>query len=239
MTEEPPQSPSPFGEDDVRAQLAQASDGYEPLPSAVADRLDRALDDLPDLNAPDTTPAHAPPAKAPWWRRRFAMGAAAAILVFAGAGIAAQQLFVPQQNQSDTAESDSQEPLGSQNDTKKQDPGINEAPESDAQSAATTFSGRDYSDGELGEAAAVHDADEKSLDSSLDDLLQDASQRQSCRGAGAGDVGGKVSAVDFGSFKNEPAMIVVVSADGDAVAAVAVGASCGDAGTDVLKSERL
>lgn len=247
MTKLPPDSPPPSDADIERARagLHELSQEYSRMPSSVADRLDAALADLPELAAPDTSGTRTVPAKLPWWRRRFGMATAAlaAVVVVGVGGVVTSQLLTDSQSQNSDGAASQRQSAG--NDDKSNDkkstgdsPGINSAPDHKGlPKYRVSYSGNDYTADDLADAAKQKSggsADD--IDGSLKSLASDATQRDKCLSNVAKQYQGKLSIVDFGAFEKEPAMIAVFESDGKADEVVAVGAGCNATQTDELGS---
>ncbi|MGH8791982.1 MAG: hypothetical protein ACRDXX_04970 [Stackebrandtia sp.] len=247
-------------EDAVRMRLRTLSEsGYPDLPSAVAERLDRALIELPDLTAPDTAPLAAPRAPTPWWKRRFALTAAAGIAVLglaAGGGVLAMQPGDDESPATALDEADSNDgrkgadsPSQPLTDGEAQeDDGGDSAPEDELGAEgdeetldySVSYSGYDYVPEDMQSATQQESTGSaENVADSLRRLADDPTARDFCV-AWVQDVhGGMVSVTDFGYFEGQPAMVAVVDrTDGSAVVA-AVGADCGLDGVDELYSQEI
>ncbi|MFD0557935.1 hypothetical protein FB566_3221 [Stackebrandtia endophytica] len=228
----------------VTARLAHASTQYESMPDHVATRLDRVLDELPDLAAPEV-PAAATP-RAPWWRRRWGLSAATGAgvaIVFAGALV----LTLPSDDAEmpTTADSNSsvQEEAAEPEMSGQSAPGDKSETDDDTFTGTdttylVTYSGHDYSADGLGYALTATAGAMQNIDTELEPLLSDPDKLATCLDGVRDRFGGTVTAVDFGTFEGDPTVVVVVHSD-DGGAIVAQRPSCGDVGYDAYHAEPL
>lgn len=247
MTTSPPE-PAPLpeaAETLVRSGLLALSDSYPALPVAVAERLDRVLEELPELTAPDTDiPMPASP-RIPWWRRRFALaGVMSVVVVIAGIGVLVIQPWAPGIQPSPTGDSiaaNGREATSESNEPKSQpsqEPAETEDVAPESTEYTITYSGHDYQSGELTDAMGPNETGSKAdVDSSLDDLRDDSQRREDCVDNMLGHFNGEVLTIDFGSFEDSPAMVTVIDRVDNTTTVVAVGGQCGTRTIDQLAEE--
>ncbi|MGH8876964.1 MAG: hypothetical protein ACRD0P_06450 [Stackebrandtia sp.] len=237
--------PAPDGaEAAVTAGLRAVSGTYPPLPAAVAQRLDRTLAELPELDAPGTPAADEPPAKQPWWRRRYAMASGLlAVVAVVGGGVlfAAQPWQTSPDNAAGNAESEKEAPeelKGQRDNSEKEDsaPGAEGEGEGEESSAYTVgYSGHDYGPTDLGEARnRTATGNKSSLPPELDELSTDTAARDDCLSGLIEKYGGSVTTVDFGLYEGDPAMVAVLEAEPSGGTVAAVGPECRSSDRDLL-----
>ncbi|GAA4912699.1 hypothetical protein LX16_2351 [Stackebrandtia albiflava] len=238
-----PVTPPPDGRDArLRDRLAAASADYEALPTAVADRLDRVLAELPPLEAPQTDrPAPARPR--PWWRRRLALASAAGT----GTAVIVAALFLATQPLQTGGAEDAAEPALEREESAASEPEAG-APEGGEDTPlgtqgepgyVVTYSGHDYAPGQDMEfaLAATGDVSVKGLDPGLQVIAADPDALTGCVSAVERYFGGTAVAVDFGTFEDSPAVVVVVSSVTGGGTIAAQGPGCADGTLDLYHSQ--
>ncbi|HIW63532.1 MAG TPA: hypothetical protein H9881_13820 [Candidatus Stackebrandtia excrementipullorum] len=237
MTAVPPNRAVPPGEDStVSARLTQASSQYATLPVDVATRLDRVLDELPDLEPP---PTPAPiPSRQPWWRRGWILAAATTgvAAVFAGVvffAMSPTMLDAPTTADAGASDGDQgQSEFGSTEDKMEtEDLDGNDFGTNDA-SYRVTYSGHDYVADGLDYALAADAGTVTNLHPALVPMASDPAKLDVCVAGAAGRVGGTVTSVDFGTFEGDPTVVVVVVDEDGNGTIVAQRPACADVGYD-------
>lgn len=230
---------------DVTAGLRALSQTYQDLPSPVADRLDRALAELPDLTAPDTAPPPVPPVRRPWWRRRYALASASlAVVAFVAGGLlfAVQPWSASMETGASGAqdqEQDKAEPFG-EREHKDSAPSDDAGVHSEVEPYLVTYSNRDYRESDLTQARDVEEVgDMSAVPKSLVPLTSSPEARDHCVAQLNREFGGTTESVDFGRYEGEPAMIAIIADDAGGGVAVAVGGMCGISGTEVLGTAKF
>lgn len=240
MTTVPPNGAIPPSEDPtVSARLAEASAQYEALPASVATRLDRALDDLPPLEAPHT-PAPVP-GRRPWWRRGWVLAGATSgvAAVFAGVlffAMSPTMVEAPTNAGADVQQQDQEERAASEEDEKVPAPGGVDDSEgtfgTDEAGYQVTYSGHDYTADDLTHVLSAEVGAVEEIDPVLGPIASDPGKLDNCATAAGARFGGTVTAVDFGTFDGAPAVIVVVSEGDGEGTIVAQRPACADVGYD-------
>lgn len=227
----------------VSARLAQASTEYEQLPDHVAARLDRVLDELPDLTAPEV-PVAVPP-RQPWWRRGWRLSAVTGAGVAAVFAVAVFLTLPSSDREAPTtadAQSEVQEEAGEPEMSGQSAPGDKNQTNDDTftETEATypvTYSGHDYSADGLGFALSADSGAIQGIDTRLEPLLSDPDKLANCLNGVRERFGGEVTAVDFGTFEGDPAVVIVVqSSDGDGTI-VAQRPGCAETGYDAYHAQ--